>query len=822
MKKADKLSRIRLSLDPPVPEITHWHNMPEIIFAVDGMAEVITNDYSVVLHAEEFLITDSFTLHRIASCTGHVACLLMDYKSFSDQNQADRGLLFSCRPDIDGQKECYYHMRKTLIHLLYFYLSEETDSNLACLSAEHLVFSSLVMDFSYKNDEQGLSLSNISHVQNAVRFMSDHYKEPISVSSVASACHVTDTYLSHLFRKHLGLTPTEFLTRIRLENSLPLLSGKWSLTRIAEETGFPSPRSYNAAFRKEYHMLPAEYRMNLCEIVPSASEIIDAVSGCMQQYRSGDRSEIIVDLPEADLSVRKPWQPAPHIDILHYGIASYLLDPEQKKEVESQQKEFRYSRIYLTSILDSRLVRYMVHGDSILWDFSVLCEILDYVVGLGLKPYLHINSIPDILSPKDASYFGFSNCSIPEDQEKWRGLLRSLFLHLTARYGEEELRTWQVCIWTTHEEMYREENEDGLTETFRFIINSCEAVRSVCLSIAVSGPYMGLSLCRKHLFFLEQYLSFCREKESIPDFLAFRVFAQTSEENRSDGESILKIDISPGFYTSLFDRVMQISEQTVSRRLPCFLSVECGSSFYGDLVNDTCIAASNHMAAMFAASRRLFHLEGILLKDYLLPDTIETEEFIGGLGMLTRHGVPKAIWYADWLFQKLKGDLLYADEHAIITSSGDACCLFLFHPSELRYRILLRTEKGNAFYLHKNVSFLKEKKDGLLIPDPHKRYEAAASGPMIVHIPLSGLTSGTYQKTEYILNREHGSAFDHWVETGGEGPDPDHIAYLKRVVFPLVRKSTITVSEKQIRFERTLEPDEVYLVELVRKKDNNF
>lgn len=103
-----------------------------------------------------------------------------------------------------------------------------------------------------------------------------------------------------------------------------------------------------------------------------------------------------------------------------------------------------------------------------------------------------------------------------------------------------------------------------------------------------------------------------------------------------------------------------------------------------------------------------------------------------------------------------------------------------------------------------------------MYPDSGNRYTEVPDSKLILRIPVSGLENGTYNKTEYILNRTYGSSFDHWVLCGAEEPDAAQISYLKRVAFPLTRKSTLKITREQLIIERTMEADEVYYAELIR------
>lgn len=93
---------------------------------------------------------------------------------------------------------------------------------------------------------------NGSAVQKAIRIMRENYGDQnLSVASLAENVYLTPPYLSALFKKHTGKTIGQYLTDIRIEQSLKLLMDKQlKLYQIAEQGGTKPPttlRGYSNA-----------------------------------------------------------------------------------------------------------------------------------------------------------------------------------------------------------------------------------------------------------------------------------------------------------------------------------------------------------------------------------------------------------------------------------------------------------------------------------------------------------------------------------------------------------------------------------------------
>ena len=96
-----------------------------------------------------------------------------------------------------------------------------------------------------------------------IKYCSDHYREPITLSSVADALGYSSTHLSHMFADKFKIGFSKFITAMRLEDAKKMLRGDKSITQIAFDCGFGSMRNFNRAFKEAIGKTPSEYRDKL-------------------------------------------------------------------------------------------------------------------------------------------------------------------------------------------------------------------------------------------------------------------------------------------------------------------------------------------------------------------------------------------------------------------------------------------------------------------------------------------------------------------------------------------------------------------------------
>lgn len=92
-------------------------------------------------------------------------------------------------------------------------------------------------------------------------YVAEHFQEQLTLERLSRELHVNKYYISHLFAERLQMNFRQYLNHIRLEYALQMIDATdWPITRVWEEAGFNSQRSFNRCFRENIGMAPTEYR----------------------------------------------------------------------------------------------------------------------------------------------------------------------------------------------------------------------------------------------------------------------------------------------------------------------------------------------------------------------------------------------------------------------------------------------------------------------------------------------------------------------------------------------------------------------------------
>ncbi len=115
------------------------------------------------------------------------------------------------------------------------------------------------------------TVNNVSHsshklnpqITRAMQYIAQNYSRNITVKMVAESLFVSESYLMHLFKDNLNKTFNECLTdyRIMVAKDL-LLSGKLKVYEIAELVGYNDSKYFSQIFRKKVGMSPSQFLEN--------------------------------------------------------------------------------------------------------------------------------------------------------------------------------------------------------------------------------------------------------------------------------------------------------------------------------------------------------------------------------------------------------------------------------------------------------------------------------------------------------------------------------------------------------------------------------
>jgi len=347
-------------------------------------------------------------------------------------------------------------------------------------------------------------------------------------------------------------------------------------------------------------------------------------------------------------------------------------DWQQQLAVTKKECDFKFIRMHGLLTDDMGVYREDRKGNPE-YNYQYVDVLFDYIVGIGMKPFVEIGFMPNALASGDRTIFWWKgNVTPPKDYDKWKNLIKNMVTHFTERYGEEEVKTWYFEVW----------NEPNLVpwfwsstqeEYFKLYKYTVEGVREINKSYRVGGPATAGAA------WVPEMIDYC-VKNNVPiDFISTHSYGV--REGFLDEYGAAGTVLDKNKWTVSYD-VINTYNQIKKSPLPNLeLHYTEWSSSYtpSDPLHD-----SYHEAAFILEKLKQVEKYANSMSYWVFTDIFEEAgprftPFHGGFGLMNTQGIKKSAYYAYSFMDKLgETELLNKDSssYGCKNSKGDIQVLF--------------------------------------------------------------------------------------------------------------------------------------------------
>lgn len=98
-----------------------------------------------------------------------------------------------------------------------------------------------------------------TRIKKVLHYMSNNYKEPLTVQKMAAMTNLSDMYFGTLFKKETGMSFRKFLTLVRMNRAEEMLySGEYKIHEVADACGFSDVFYFSRTFKKHRGVSPSD------------------------------------------------------------------------------------------------------------------------------------------------------------------------------------------------------------------------------------------------------------------------------------------------------------------------------------------------------------------------------------------------------------------------------------------------------------------------------------------------------------------------------------------------------------------------------------
>ncbi|MDO5135762.1 MAG: AraC family transcriptional regulator [Eubacteriales bacterium] len=135
-----------------------------------------------------------------------------------------------------------------------------------------LLLSALTEDYRstipVKEIETDRARSAAVYVRQAIEYMNNNYGSRLRIGELADYLGVNRCYLSESFKQQVGISPQEYLKKLRMEKAKQLLQRtEFSVSKVASTVGYQDQLAFSKAFRKYSGRSPMKYKEEKKELL---------------------------------------------------------------------------------------------------------------------------------------------------------------------------------------------------------------------------------------------------------------------------------------------------------------------------------------------------------------------------------------------------------------------------------------------------------------------------------------------------------------------------------------------------------------------------
>ncbi len=401
--------------------------------------------------------------------------------------------------------------------------------------------------------------------------------------------------------------------------------------------------------------------------------------------------------------------------------------------------------------------------------FSYVDKVFDFLIDLGVKPFVELGFMPSALATQQRTVFWWgAHCSPPNDMERWVELVDATIRHWVERYGIDEVRTWRFEVW----------NEPNLvphfwtgtrSEYFELYERTARAIKAIDEGLLVGGPstsvfvpdarYEGEMEDRSvqaesaaapdpdaldwRPVWIQELLEFCAERDLPVDFVSTHLYPTDFAFGAND--DLVAITRNANATRDDLLRLKSLLAASSFPQAEIHLTEWSSSPSSRDRMHDTVFAATYITRAYLECAALADSISYWTFSDIFEEGGAGIGPLHGGFGLVNEQGIHKPTFHAFEMLGRLGDELLAAMEHGVISRSSDtgAVSAVLYnYPADM---------------------------DGASVRMSSSHQEAmeiAHLGPQIrVRHRIEGVRPGATYAIER-LDQDHGNVLQAWLDMG--------------------------------------------------------
>lgn len=334
--------------------------------------------------------------------------------------------------------------------------------------------------------------------------------------------------------------------------------------------------------------------------------------------------ELIVGSDHAPMSLRADWQ-------------------AQARRVH---RELGFDYVRFHGLLSDRMFTLTCQQDRLVYSFFNIDQSFDYLLSIGMRPFVELSFMPRTLSSGGATVFSYeANVTPPRDVGAWCELIRRLATHWVRRYGVAEVRQWFFEVW--NEPNLPDFWQGTQAQYFELYRRTAHTIKEVDAGLRVGGPASAAN------GWIEAFLGYCRAQQAPLDFVSTHHYP-TDAFGKPGDDTVTQLAASRR--SVLREQAGRVRKLT--QGVPLYYTEWNSSSNPRDPLHDEPYAACFAVKTVLEAQGLVDGYSFWTFSDIFEENYLPSQPFHGGFGLLNLQGIAKPVYRAFQLLHELGDERL--------------------------------------------------------------------------------------------------------------------------------------------------------------------
>ena len=230
----------------------HWHEKVEIVQCMEGNFEALIDGVNYKVNKGDILVISERIIHRFNVTVDSLKVRLaqLSYKVILNHNSMPNHVKpFITREEIASSEGLCQTLENifAVMEANGDYTKEKKHSFAECMYAGLYLLLGEHFPTSHYSKTKKKEKQDFYEV---VKYVNEHFKEDITVQSVAATLYTDRGRLARIFLKYAGVSLNEYINTLRLGEALKLIDAGYKITDAALESGFQTVRTFSNVYKK--------------------------------------------------------------------------------------------------------------------------------------------------------------------------------------------------------------------------------------------------------------------------------------------------------------------------------------------------------------------------------------------------------------------------------------------------------------------------------------------------------------------------------------------------------------------------------------------